>query len=117
VDHFIGRDESGSFGIRPGRFWLMTSLNYGLASFARQGGETEMFLALPGGVLHFQDNVLSIASRTFFLGDTAEQVRAILARHIATEETRLQHIKTSIQKLDEAMLNRLLKQRNEPWTT
>ena len=60
VTSFVGEDASGSFGILAGHARMMTSVVTGLARF-RVGMDAWRYLAMPGGVLYFNDNVLSLS--------------------------------------------------------
>ncbi len=68
VTGFVGEDRSGQFGIRAHHERMMTLLSFGLARFC-VGEQAWEFLALPGGLLHFADNTLTIAT-SHYLRDT-----------------------------------------------
>ena len=61
VSSFVGEDVSGSFGILAGHARMMTSLIIGLARF-RQGDRSWQYLALPGGLLYFAENILTVST-------------------------------------------------------
>ena len=62
VSAFVGRDGSGSFGVMANRARMMAVLVTGLARF-RIGGDDWEYLAMPGAVLYFCDNRLTISTR------------------------------------------------------
>ena len=62
VTSFIGEDASGCFGIQPNHARFMTTLVFGLARF-RLGTEDWQYLALPGAVVYFNNNALTISTR------------------------------------------------------
>ncbi len=64
VTSFVGEDPSGNFGILAGHARMMTSLIIGLARF-RVGGGAWQYLAVPGAVLYFHDNVLTLSTRHY----------------------------------------------------
>ena len=65
VSSFVGEDISGSFGILAGHMRMMTTLVMGLARY-RKGSEPWQYLAQPGAVLYFRNNLLTISTRHFF---------------------------------------------------
>ncbi|MGD8582648.1 MAG: F0F1 ATP synthase subunit epsilon, partial [Gammaproteobacteria bacterium] len=66
VTSFVGEDVSGSFGILAGHARMMTTLVTGLARF-RIGENSWQYLALPGAVLYFHENVLTLSTRRYVL--------------------------------------------------
>ena len=66
VTSFVGEDASGSFGIQPNHARFMTTLVFGLARF-RLGTEDWQYLALPGAVVYFNNNELTISTRHFLI--------------------------------------------------
>ena len=68
VTSFVGEDASGSFGILAGHARMMASLIIGLARI-RFSDKTWQYLALPGAVLYFHDNLLTISTRHYLRDD------------------------------------------------
>lgn len=112
VTSFVGEDASGSFGIRPNHARFMTTHVFGLARF-RQGGEDWQFLALPGAVLYFNNNELTISTRHFLIDTDLDRISAALEQQLIAEEENLQATKASLHKMEQAMLNRLWKLRRK----
>jgi F-type H+-transporting ATPase subunit epsilon len=108
VASFVGEDASGSFGILPGHARFMTSLELGLARFRIQD-ESWQYLAMPGGVLYFKDNLLSLCTRRFFLDDDYERITDTLTRQLLAEEEALQEVRQSLVQLEQEVLKRLWK--------
>ena len=73
VVSFVGEDASGSFGILPGHARFMTILELGLARFRRADAAWQ-YLAMPGAVLYFKDNLLSLSTRRYFLDQDYERI-------------------------------------------
>ena len=106
VSAFIGEDSSGSFGILAGHARLMTSLAVGLARF-RVGDGPWQYLALPGGLLYFHDNRLTLSTRHYLLDEDYTRISAAMQRELLAEEERLHAVKTSLHSMEEEVLRRL----------
>jgi F-type H+-transporting ATPase subunit epsilon len=106
VTSFIGEDTSGSFGILAGHTRMMTTLIIGLARF-RTSERAWQYLALPGGVLYFNNNVLTLSTRHFMLDDDYMRISAALQEKLLAEEENLHAIKTSLHRMEEELLKRL----------
>jgi len=106
VTSFVGEDTSGSFGILPGHVRTMTTLVVGLARF-RRGEEAWQYLALPGGVLYFRADELTISTRHFLRDDDYTRISAALREQLLTEEARLQGVKHSLHQMEAELLQRM----------
>lgn len=106
VTSFVGEDASGSFGILAGHARLITSLIIGLARF-RIGESAWHYLALPGAVLYFHDNVLTLSTRHFMLDADYMRISQALQQQLLAEEEKLHTMTTSLHRMEEAMLKRL----------
>ena len=85
VTSFVGEDVSGSFGIQPNHARFMTTLVFGLARF-RLATEDWQYLAMPGAVVYFNNNELSISTRHFLIDTDLERISTLLAQQLITEE-------------------------------
>ncbi|MBL3528950.1 MAG: F0F1 ATP synthase subunit epsilon [gamma proteobacterium endosymbiont of Lamellibrachia anaximandri] len=106
VISFVGEDASGNFGILAGHARLMTSLLFGLARFHIEDMPWQ-YLALPGAVLYFRDNELSISTRRYLIDDNYERISSALQEQFVTEETELHAMKKSLHQMEEQLLKRL----------
>lgn len=106
VTSFVGEDASGSFGILGDHARMMTSLVFGLARF-RIGKNPWLYLALPGAVLYFRDNELSISTRRYLMDDDYERISAALQEQLVTEEVELSAMKKSLNDMEVELLKRL----------
>jgi F-type H+-transporting ATPase subunit epsilon len=106
VTSFVGVDTSGSFGILAGHARMMTSLIIGLARF-RIGESAWQYLALPGAVLYFHDNVLTLSTRRYLLGDDYMHISQALQQQLLAEEEKLYAMKESLHHMEEEVLKRL----------
>ena len=113
VTAFAGEDASGSFGIRANHARFMTTLVFGLARF-RHGEEDWRYLALPGAVLYFNDNELTIGTRHFLIDTDLDRISSLLEQQLIAEEEDLRATKLSLHKMERAMLNRLWKLKRKP---
>lgn len=107
VTSFVGRDGSGQFGLLGGHEPFITVLEWGLARFRASGSPDWRYLALPGGTLRFRDDRLQIATRTFVIGEALDTVRAALARDTASETDRRASLRSSLDQLEQALMQRL----------
>jgi len=106
VTSFVGVDRSGSFGILPGHARMMTSLIIGLARF-RIGEGSWKYLAVPGAVLYFHDNKLTLSTRRYLLDDDYMRISQALAQQLIAEEEQLHSMKESLHRMEEEVLKRL----------
>lgn len=110
VRSFVGEDASGSFGLMAGHARFMTSLVFGLARFADTSGRWR-FLALPGGLLYFNDNELTISTRHFLIDDDYARISSAIDEQLLAEEEALHDVKQSLRRMEDEMLRRLWEMR------
>lgn len=103
---FVGEDASGSFGLLAHHARFITVLGFGLARLTLADGRRR-FVGLPGGVAHFADNELRLATRHYLLGDDAAEIGHALARQMEAEEQALAQILRKLRLLEAGMLQRL----------
>lgn len=106
VESFVGRDESGSFGLMAGHERFMTSQVFGLARFRLQG-QTWEYLALPGALVYFTDDQLYLSTRRYFRDPDYRKISGQLMDQLAAEERDLASIQESLHRLEGEMLKRL----------
>lgn len=106
VSSFVGEDASGSFGVLADHARLMTNLVIGLARF-RVEKQPWQYLALPGAVLYFNNNILTISTRHFLLDDDYMRISTALHEELLAEEKKLLSMKQSMRHMEEAVLKRL----------
>lgn len=107
VTSFVGEDVSGRFGILSGHRRFMTVLVFGLARFRRGEGSEWEYLALPGALLYFVDNTLTLASRHYLRDTNYERISQRLADELLAEEEALHDVRESVKRMEEAMLKRM----------
>ena len=103
---FVGEDESGSFGIQAGHGRIMTSLVFGLARFKLQSGDWK-YVALPGALLYFNDNVLTLSTRHFVVDDDYQRISEVMREQLVAEEAELKGLKESLRRMEEEVLRRM----------
>lgn len=106
VTSFVGEDASGSFGIQAGHCRTMTSLVFGLARYRCADGPWQ-YLALPGGLLYFVENHLSICTRRYLVDADYRRISRLLQEQLLAEEQGLRETKKSLRRLEESVLHRL----------
>jgi F-type H+-transporting ATPase subunit epsilon len=112
VTSFVGEDATGSFGILAGHARMMTSLIFGLARF-RVGENAWQYLALPGAVLYFNANELSLSTRRYLVDDDYERISSALHEQLLAEEQEMRELKKSLHHMEEEVLRRLWKTGHE----
>lgn len=108
VVSFVGQDTSGLFGILADHARAMTMLAFGLSRFRMMDG-TWHFLAMPGGLLYFVDNELSIVTRRYLRDQDYDLISLALDQQLVAEEAALHTVKESLHRLEEEMFKRLWK--------
>ena len=106
VTHFIGADNSGSFGILAGHAPLVAVLRYGLARFLDENGSW-LYVALPGGVLRFTKNRLTVTSAHYFLGADRDKLAQQLAEAMQAEDLDVHNARATLARIDQALMRRL----------
>ena len=107
VTSFVGEDASGCFGILPIHARFMTTLVFGLARF-RSGTDAWQYLALPGAVVYFKNNELTISTRHFLIDTDLERISTLLEQQLIAEEENLRSTRESLHRMEQAMLKRML---------
>ena len=103
---FVGADASGSFGVMANRARMMTTLITGLARF-RTGEDDWQYLAMPGAVLYFCDNELTLCTRRCLRDRDYLRISAALREQLLAEEEKLRATRESLRRLEETLLKRL----------
>lgn len=106
ITSFVGEDASGSFGICAGHARLMTTLVVGLARF-RTGEAAWQYLALPGALLYFHNNTLTLNTRRYLLDDDYMRISTALQQQLLAEEEKLHSVKHSLHRMEEEILKRM----------
>lgn len=108
VTSFVGEDSNGCFGLQAHHARFMTTLIFGLFRYRLQTDDWQ-YLALPGGVLYFNKNELTISTRHFLIDNNFERISDLLTHQLLTEEEALTATRSSLQKMEQSMLARLWK--------
>lgn len=108
VSAFVAEDASGSFGIRAHHGRLMTALVFGLARF-RVADQPWQYLAIPGALLYFLNNELTINTRRYLIDSNYQRISAALQEQLLVEEENLKSMKDSLHRMEEEVLRRLWK--------
>lgn len=112
VTSFVGEDSTGGFGLQAHHARFMTTLVFGLFRY-RMLTEEWQYLALPGGILYFNNNELSISTRHFLIDSNFERISDLLKQQLLAEEEQLTTTRSSLQKMEQSMLASMLNlQRN-----
>lgn len=106
VTSFVGEDASGSFGILPGHTRMMTVLVFGLARF-RCADNPWQYLAMPGAVLYFTDNILNLVSNHYLIDEDFDRISTRLIEELMAEEEQLHEVRQSLKQMEEALLKRM----------
>ena len=103
---FVGEDLSGSFGLLAGHEHFITCLIFGLARLQVEDGNWT-YIAVPGGVLSFVDNLLTISARHVVTDQDYERITTILDEQLGAEEEQLRTMKHSLHSMEIELLKRL----------
>ena len=106
LSSFVGEDMSGSFGILANHARMMTTLVMGLARY-RIANEPWQYLAQPGAVLYFQNNLLTISTRHYFHDENYMQISDDLQQKLLAEEEELHSVKHSLQHMEKEILKHM----------
>jgi F-type H+-transporting ATPase subunit epsilon len=106
VVSFVGEDASGSFGLLGGHARFMTSLVFGLSRFCKAGDEWQ-YLAVPGALLYFHDDELTISTRHYVIDRDYSRISSILGEQLAAEESQIQAVRQSLRRMEEEALKRM----------
>jgi len=106
VTSFVGKDLAGQFGIMANHERLVTTLDFGLIKYKTNNG-LWIYIALPGGVLHFINNELFISTRQYFIDENYERISDVLENDIRSEESKVKNIRQSLHKMEQEMFKRL----------
>ena len=106
ITSFVGEDMSGSFGILADHVRFMTILVMGLARY-RKGNESWQYLAQPGAVLDFHNNLLTIRTRHYFRDQDYMRISNDLQQKLLAEEEELEAVKHSLQHMEKEVLKHI----------
>ena len=106
ITSFVVEDMSGSFGILAGHARFMTILVMGLARY-RKGNESWQYLAQPGAVLNFQNNLLTISTRHYFRDQDYMRISNELQQKLLAEEEELDAVKHSLRHMEKEVLKHM----------
>lgn len=106
VISFVGEDDTGSFGLLADHARFMTMLSMGIAKY-RIGENQWQYLAAPGGVVYFHDNVLTVCTDRYLLDDDYRRINKALQQQLLAEEETIQAFKDSLQHMEEEVFKRL----------
>jgi F-type H+-transporting ATPase subunit epsilon len=106
VGVFVGEDGSGSFNILAGHGRIMTTLVMGLARF-RRGTDDWQYLAMPGAVLYFYNDTLTLSTRRYLRDDDYSRISSALQEQLLAEEEELQLTRESLHRMEASLLKRL----------
>jgi len=106
VSDFVAEDASGSFGIRAHHGRLMAAPVFGLARF-RIENQPWQYLAMPGALLYFVNNELTINTRRVLIDSDYQRISTALQEQLLAEEENLKSMKDSLHRMEEQVLRRL----------
>lgn len=104
---FKGEDTSGSFSLLARHERFMTTLTFGLARLKLADG-TQEYLGLPGGLLYFTDNNMSISTRRYLRDTDADRITQTLSHELLEEEQALELVRRNLRHLEAQMLSHLM---------
>ena len=108
VTAFIAEDISGCFGILAGHMRIMTKLIVGLARF-RVGDDLWHYLAVPGAVLYYHGNLLTLSASRYLIDDDYMRISHSLEQQLLADRGEQQAMKVSLLHMEEEIFRRLWK--------
>ncbi|MDX1301262.1 MAG: F0F1 ATP synthase subunit epsilon [Photobacterium sp.] len=105
VSSFVGEDASGSFGIQADHARFMTIMSIGITKY-RIGSGRWKYLAVPGGVIYFHHNILTLCTYRYLLDDDYMRLSQALQQQLLAEEEMLQKLKESLHHMEEEVFKR-----------
>jgi F-type H+-transporting ATPase subunit epsilon len=96
---FVAEDRSGSFGIQAGHARI-------IARFRTSAGDWR-YLAVPGALLYFADDTLTLSTRHYVVDDDLERISEIMREELLAEEIELESLKESLRRMEEEALRRM----------
>ncbi len=106
VTQFIGADTNGSFGILSGHIHTVVLLRYGLARFTDDEGVL-YYLTLPGGVLRFIDNQLTVTTVRYFLGKDRDEICQRLVDEMAQTDSEVYTVRKMLSEIERMLVRRM----------
>ena len=106
VRQFVGADASGSFGLLANHVRLVAVLRQGLARF-QDGDGRWRYLALPGGVLSFERNRLTVIAVRYFLGDRRDLIVRQLSEEMERADSDVRRSRASLDEIEQSLIRRL----------
>lgn len=106
VRQFICADDSGSFGLLAGHARMVAVLRYGLARFIDGAGRWR-YLSLPGGVLSFAGNELTLVTVRYFLGEERGTITRQLAEEMSKTDSEVHRSRATLAEIEHSLVRRL----------
>lgn len=106
VASFTAEDASGGFGVLAGHARMMTTLVTGLARYRHADGDWQ-YLAMPGAVLYFRDNTLTLCTRRYLRDSDYQRISRALREQLLAEEEKLRATRDSLRRMEESLLKHL----------
>lgn len=103
---FIARDSSGSFGLQARHETCVTCLRPGLARL-RILNEGWLYIAQPGTVVVFRENVLRLSTSQFILSREQDQLIARMEQAWQAADQGLRTTRTSYLQVEQALTRKL----------
>ena len=104
---FVAADASGTFGLLAGHAKIVSVLRYGLARFVDDAGKWR-YVALPGGVLRFADNSLTLTTVRYFLGEERGKIVSQLATEMARADSDVRTARATLNEIEHSLMRRLI---------
>lgn len=103
---FVAADASGSFGLLAGHEPMVAALRYGLARFEDAEGIWR-YAALPGGILRFAADRLTVTTVHYFLGTERGTLLERLAAEMARADSDIARSRATLAEIEHSLVRRL----------
>ena len=85
---------------------MVSVLRYGLVRFIDSEGKWR-YASLPGGVLRFADNQLTVATVRYFLGEDRDKIVAQLEDEMARTDSDINTARATLAEIEHSLVKRL----------
>lgn len=114
---FVGRDQSGSFGLQAGHEHFITCLQAGLARY-RTTDQSWHYIAQPGATLHFHQRELHLITTQFVISKNRQELQPLLESRWQQETDLQSDTLRHVTRMEQSLARRLWEmnqQGDPPW--
>jgi F-type H+-transporting ATPase subunit epsilon len=111
VEFLRAEDHTGTFGILSRHTDFLTILKPSVVIIKKEG--SELYLAVKGGILSFQDNLARITTEAAVQGESLEELYELVSKRFMEETERERILGETIKNMEKGFLKRLIELERE----